>query len=116
MAGFATVFALSSAADAVLHLAGYYPNDGTAGSDPQLAVALTYRTGDTVLGGWIAARLAPANAMRHALILGVIGTLAGVVGVFAAWSLGHHWYAVSLAVLSIPSTTLGGWLFTGRTR
>ena len=116
LAGFAAVFVLSSAADAVLHLAGYYPNDGTAGSDPQLAVALAYRTAITVFGGWVAARLAPANGMRHALILGIIGTLAGLVGVFAAWGLGHHWYAISLAALAIPSTTLGGWLFARRSR
>jgi hypothetical protein len=112
LAGFVTVFALSSATDAVLHLAGYYPNDGTPGSDLQLAVALAYRTAITVLGGWVTARLAPSNATRHAIILGAIGTLAGIVGVVAAWSIGHHWYAISLAALALPSVALGGWLFT----
>ncbi|MBI4920546.1 MAG: hypothetical protein HY834_02260 [Devosia nanyangense] len=116
LAGFVTVFALSSAVDAVLHAVNYYPNDGTPGSDLQLAVALAYRTAITVLGGWVAARLAPANAMRHAVILGILGTLAGVVGVVAAWSIGHHWYAISLAALALPSTALGGWLFTRASR
>lgn len=116
LAGFATVFALSSAVDAVLHLVGYYPNDGTPGTDPQLAVALAYRTAITVFGGWVTARLAPARPMRHALILGAIGSLAGTVGVVAAWSIGHHWYAISLAALAIPSTALGGWLFTRTAR
>jgi hypothetical protein len=116
LAGFATVFILSSAVDAVLHLAGYFPNDGTPGSDPQLGVALAYRTAITVLGGWVTARLAPANPMRHALILGVIGAIAGIVGVFAAWGIGHHWYAISLAALALPSVALGGWLFTRATR
>jgi hypothetical protein len=112
LAGFATVFVLSSAIDAVLHVTGYYPNDGTPGTDLQLAVAPAYRTAITVLGGWVTARIAPSTPMRHAVILGVIGTLAGIVGVIAAWSIGHHWYAISLAALALPSVALGGWLFT----
>lgn len=116
VAGFAAVFVLSSAADAVLHAAGYYPNDGTVGSDANLAVALAYRTAITVFAGWLTARLAPQNGLRHALILGGIGLVAGAVGVVAAWSLGHNWYAISLAALAIPSTALGGWLFTRASR
>jgi len=34
--------------------------------------------------------------------------LAFTVGVVAAWSLGHNWYAISLAALAIPSTAFGG--------
>ena len=116
LAGFVTVFALSSAVDAVLHAVNYYPNDGTAGSDLQLGIALAYRTAITVLGGWVTARLAPANGLHHALILGAIGTVAGIVGVVAAWGIGHHWYAISLAALALPSVALGGWLFTRRSR
>lgn len=112
IAGFIAVGALSTAADAVLHAMNYYPNDGTAGSDPELAVALTYRTLFTVLGGFIAAWLAPSHPLRLATILGAIGTLPAILGVVAMWSLGHHWYAISLAVLAMPSTALGGWLFT----
>jgi hypothetical protein len=116
VAGFVTVFVLSSAADAVLHAAGYYPNDGTVGSDMNLAVALAYRSAITVFAGWLTARLAPQNALRHALILGTIGFVAGTIGVVAARSLGHNWYAISLAALAIPSTALGGWLFTRASR
>lgn len=112
IAGFIAVAALSTAADAVLHAMNYYPNDGTASSDPELAVALTYRTLFTVLGGFIAAWLAPSHPRRLATILGAIGTLPAILGVVAMWSLGHHWYAISLAVLAMPSTALGGWLFT----
>jgi hypothetical protein len=111
VAGFATVAVLSSAADAVLHAMNYYPNDGTAGSDAQLAVALAYRTAFTVLGGLITAWLAASHKLRHAVILGAIGTVAAAAGALAMWHIGHNWYAVSLAVLAIPSTTIGGWLF-----
>lgn len=116
IAGFLTVAILSTAADAVLHAMNYYPNDGTAGSDPELAFALTYRTLFTVLGGLVTAWLAPSNPLRLAIILGAIGTLPAVLGVVAMWGLGHHWYAISLAVLAAPSTALSGWLFTRITR
>ena len=112
IAGFVTVALLSTAADAALHAMNYYPNDGTAGTDPELAVALAYRTLFTVFGGFVCAWLAPSHPQRLATILGLIGTIPAVLGVVAMWGLGHHWYAISLALLAIPSTALGGWLFT----
>ena len=112
VAGFATVAVLSIAADAVLHATNYYPNDGTVGGDLELAVALAYRTLFTVLGGVVTAWLAPANRLRHAVILGAIGTLFAILGVVTMWSVGHNWYPIGLVVLAIPSTALGGWLFT----
>jgi hypothetical protein len=112
IAGFLAVAALSTAADAVLHAMNYYPNDGTAGTDAELAFALAYRTVFTVFGGVITAWLAPSHPLRLATILGAIGTLFAILGVVGMWSLGHNWYAISIAILAIPSTALGGWLFT----
>jgi hypothetical protein len=116
VAGFVAVAALSMAADAVLHALNYYPNDGTVGSDAELGVALAYRTIFTVLGGYITARLAPSRPQRLATILGAIGTLFAILGAVTMWNVGHQWYAVSIAVLAIPSTALGGWLFTRSAR
>jgi hypothetical protein len=28
------------------------------------------------------------------------------------WHVGHQWYPIGLVVLAVPSTALGGWLFT----
>jgi uncharacterized membrane protein YeaQ/YmgE (transglycosylase-associated protein family) len=77
-------------------------------SPPLLTLALAYRAVFGVIGGWIAARLAPGRPMTHALVLGVIGAIAAAAGVVAAWSLGDHWYPIALCVLSIPETWLGG--------
>lgn len=112
IAGFVAVAALSMAADAVLHAMNYYPNDGTVGSDAELAVALAYRTVFTILGGYITARLAPSHPQRLATILGAIGTLFAILGAVTMWNVGHQWYPVGLVVLAIPSTAFGGWLFT----
>jgi hypothetical protein len=116
IAGFATVALLSMAADALLHSTGIYPTDGTVGSDANLAFALAYRTAFTVLGGWVAARLAPAHGLRLSIVLGIVGTLAAIGGAIAMWSVGHNWYPVALAALALPSTALGGWLFTRASR
>lgn len=112
IAGFAAVFVLSSAADALLHATGYYANDGTVGTDAQLAFALAYRTLFTIIGGFVTAWLAPSRPVRLATILGAIGILPAILGVVAMWGLGHQWYGISIAVLALPSTALGGWLFT----
>jgi hypothetical protein len=112
VAGFAAVFVLSSAADAVLHATGYYANDGTVGTDAQLAVALAYRTLFTIIGGAITAWLAPSRPLRLATILGAIGIVPAILGVVAMWGVGHQWYGISIAVLALPSTALGGWLFS----
>ena len=112
VAGFGAVFVLSSAVDAILHALNYYPNDGTVGSDAELALALAYRTVFTIVGGMITAWLAPSHPVRLAAILGAIGTLPAIVGVVGMWSVGHQWYGIALAVLALPSTALGGWLFT----
>lgn len=114
LGGFATVAALSMAADAVLHAMNYYPSDGSVGSDAELAFALAYRTIFTVLGGVVTAWLAPSRPLRLTVILGGIGTVFAILGAIAMWSVGHNWYAVSLALLALPSTSLGGWLFSHR--
>lgn len=116
VAGFATVAVLSMTTDTVLHSTGIYPTDGSVGSDANLVLALAYRTAFTVLGGYVAAWLAPANELRLAVILGIVGTLAAIAGAIAMWSVGYNWYPVALAVLALPSTALGGWLFTRASR
>jgi hypothetical protein len=111
LAGFLAIVVLSIATDAVLHAAKVYPPPEQGLHDPLLnLLALAYRGVFTVLGGWITARLAPGAPMRHAVILGVIGTLAGTAGVVATWNLnlGPHWYPIALAASALPLCWLGG--------
>ena len=48
--------------------------------------------------------------MKHALILGVVGVILGLVGVVATWNLelGPRWYPIALVVLAIPQCWVGG--------
>jgi hypothetical protein len=115
LAGFVAVVALSMGVDAVLHAVHFFPPESKGMHDPvQNAVALAYRSLFTVVGGWIAARLALGRPMTHAAVLSVLGLAGGVAGVVLTWNLnlGPHWYPIGLAVGAVPLTLLGGWLAT----
>ncbi len=111
-AGLVTVTLLSLGIDEVLHLTGIYPPWGERMSDPLFVLATAYRSVIGVLGGYIAARLAPGKPMKHAVVLGVIGTVLAIGGAIATWNLpiGPHWYPLALAVTALPLSWFGGWL------
>jgi predicted acyltransferase len=111
--GFFAVVILSLATDQVLHVLKVYPPWGEPMRDPGLnLLALSYRIVYTVLGGYLAARFAPRNPMRHAFVLAVIGLVMGVMGVIATsgLDLGPRWYPIAIAVTALPCTWLGGLL------
>lgn len=110
LAGFITVFALSIGTDVVMESSGIFPpsTQPEAYTQWMLGLALAYRTIITVFGGWVTAKLAPSSTMKHVMILGIIGTIGGTVGIFAGWQYGNHWYPIALAILAYPSVWLGG--------
>src|SRR5258705_2160849 len=82
---FIVVVALSLGTDQVLHTLAVYPPWG----EPMYAtglnlLALSYRIVYAIIGSYLAARLAPRNPMRHALILGVIGIVLRSLGAINA--------------------------------
>ena len=111
-AAFVAVAALSLGTDQILHVLGVYPPWGQPMFDPALnALALAYRIVFTVFGGWLVARLAPRNPMRHAWILSLIGLVAASAGAVAAVTamgdLGPAWYPIALAIVAFPCVWLG---------
>ncbi len=111
IAGFLIVVVLSTVTDLILEKLGIFP-PATGGLfiTWMLGLALVYRTVYTILGGYVTAKLAPTNPKKHVLILGIIGTIAGIGGVVAGWNLSAHWYPIALAILAFPSVWLGGTL------
>ena len=111
LAGFVTVVILSTGTDFVLEAASIFPPQSDPGAYTGLMLfwALVYRCVYTVAGGYVTARLAPDRPMRHSVILGIIGTVAGTAGVVFSWNLTpHHWYPILIAVTALPCTWLGG--------
>jgi len=115
-AGLFFIIIVSTVVDVILHSAKVYPPMGEPMTDALAVLASAYRLIIGIAGAWLTARLAPDRPMRHALILGGIGIVLGLVGVVATWNmgLGPRWYAVSLAVVALPQCWFGGWLYARR--
>ena len=111
-AGLLIIFVLSLATDAVLHATGVFPPWFHPMADPLWVLALAYRCVYAVLGCYVAARLAPNQPLKHALLLGVIGVFLSTAGVAANWNAGPEygpkWFSVLLILSSLPCAWLGG--------
>ncbi len=114
ISGFLVVVVLSTLTDFILESLHVFPPASAAGLYDRnlLLLALFYRTIYTILGGFVTAYVIKKNPMKFTLILGILGTIAGTVGIIAGWNLSEHWYPIALAVEAIPCTLLGGKLFT----
>jgi hypothetical protein len=115
VAGLFTGALLSIAVDVVLHWLRVFPPWGEPVSDGPLALATIYRATFSIFGCYVTARMAPANPMKHALILGAIGVVFSAVGAITTWNRGPafapHWYPVALVVIALPCAWLGGKVF-----
>lgn len=113
VAGVVFIVVVTTIVDIVLHQTGVYPPWEVPMDNNLALLATAYRIVIGVIGAWVTARLAPANPLRHALWLGYVGTVLGLVGVVATWGkgMGPDWYPIALTVLAIPQCWLGGWLF-----
>lgn len=108
-AGLLVVVVLSTGTDFILESAGIFPPPGQGIFVTwMLILAFAYRLIYTVAGGYVTAAFSPASPMRHVIILAIIGTIAGVAGIFVGWDLSEHWYPIALAVTAFPVTWLGG--------
>jgi hypothetical protein len=107
LAGLVFVIAASTCTDLALQKT-ILPAMNTDRVTPALlGLALAYRTLYGVIGGWLAAKIAPSRPITHALVLGAIGTAAATAGVVVQWKLGANWYPIALAVLALPQSWLG---------
>lgn len=94
----------------ILHKLGAFAPLNQPISDTMALLALSYRIVISIYGAWITARIAPDRPVQHALWLGYVGTVLGLIGVIAEGNvgMGPRWYPISLAVLAIPQCWLGG--------
>lgn len=110
VAGLLVIIVVTTGVDVLLHAAGVFPPVNVPIDDQLALLAMSYRIVISVAGAYLTARMAPREPMKHALILGAIGTFLGFLGVVATWGkgLGPTWYPVALAVLAIPQCWAGG--------
>lgn len=115
LAGFVVVVIFSLGTDEVFHLLKVLPAPGQPMCSPGAnALALAYRTAYSILGGYVAARVAPRYPVKHAVVLGSIGLAISILGVIVTlpMHLGPAWYPIGLAVTALPCSWLGGFLYS----
>ena len=110
VAGVLVIIVVTTLVDIVLHATGVFPPMDQPINDALALLATSYRIVISVGGAWLTARLAPDKPMKHAIILGYVGIVLGLVGVVATWNLGlgPMWYPILLTVLAIPQCWVGG--------
>lgn len=108
-AGVLFIVIASTLVDVALHAAGIYPPMGQPMNDALSLLATSYRIVIGIAGAWLTAWLAPANPMRHAMLLGVVGVVLASIGAALTWNmgLGPRWYPIGLIVLAIPQCWAG---------
>ena len=113
VAGLFFIIGVTTLVDLVLHATGVFPPMDQPIDDALALLATAYRIVISVGGAWLTARLAPNAPMKHALILGYVGVVLGLVGVVATWNLGlgPRWYPILLVVLAIPQCWAGGKIY-----
>ena len=113
VAGVLFIIVVTTLVDIALHAIGVFPPTNQPINDALALLATSYRVVISVAGAWLTARLAPDKPMKHAMILGIVGTLLGLVGVVVTWNLGlgPRWYPIALAVLAIPHCWAGGKIY-----
>ena len=120
LAGMVTVIVLSLGTDVILHATGIYPPWFQPMADALWVLALAYRIVYGVIGGYVAARFAPNQPMKHALIVGFIGLALTIVGVAMHWNKGPEygpgWFGIALIVTALPCAWAGGKLAMAQPR
>ena len=113
VSGVLFIIVVTTLVDIVLHATGVFPPMDQPIGDALALLATSYRIVISVGGAWLTARLAPNKPLKHAMILGYVGVVLGLVGVVATWNLGlgPRWYPISLVVLAIPQCWAGGKIY-----
>jgi hypothetical protein len=115
-AGLVFIGVTHSAIDAVLEAVGVLPKGHLNVGAGLILFVILYRAIFSLLGCYLTAKLAPQNPMKHALILGGIGTVLSAAGAIATanMNIGPAWYAWSLAFIALPIAWIAGKLFLKR--
>ncbi len=88
--------------------------DGTTDDALVLCVILWGSIGTSLLSAWVAAKIARRKPVFHALALGVILLVVGILVQLQYWEVMPLWYHVAFLASLIPACYIGG-VLQGRT-
>jgi hypothetical protein len=112
LAGFIVTALLSTATDFAFESAGILPPYGQPLMDTGLLLlATTYRALYQVLGSFVSALIVRERANTAVWTLGILGAAVWLIGGLAMKDYAPLWYSLLGALLSLPTTLLGGKLY-----
>ena len=115
MAGFILSVVLSIGTDVLLSISGIMNMESFKDNSAIIVLlVIVYRFIYNVVGCYVTSILAPNKPMKHALIIGVIGTALALLGSIVMWEKAVAWYNGSVILISFPSAWMGAKLFTVR--
>jgi hypothetical protein len=116
LAGLIFIGVTHTTIDAILENTGVLPKGHLNVGAGLILFVILYRAVFSLLGCYLAAKLAPNNPMKHALILGTIGTVLSAAGAIATadMNIGPAWYAWTLAATALPLAWIAGKLYIAR--
>ncbi|AMW05271.1 hypothetical protein [Gemmatimonas phototrophica] len=108
--GFILIALMSIGTDVALQkaLPSLFNADGSTSSVTILVLTVAYVGLYATLGSYLAARMAPAHPMRHAMALGGLGLAFNIAGTVATWTTYPAWYHVVSLLLVMVWAWLGG--------
>lgn len=86
----------------------WYKDGGRVESVPVLLFAISYSLLFSILGGYVTALVAGRSEIKHALILGLLQLLMGIMATIKFWDTAPAWYHIVFLSLLIPANLLGG--------
>lgn len=110
VAGFVFIAAFSIGTDRLVR--AIWPSSFDAAGrtdDPMMLLGtLAYVGAYAILGCCLTSRLAPSHALRHALVLGLLGLAVNVAGSIAMWNTAPVWYHAAAVATTLPWAWIGG--------
>lgn len=80
-------------------------------SDELFALATAYRVLFGILSGYVTAKIAPDQPVKHSLALGVLGLIVSITGAIVMWDAGPAWYSLAIIAIALPCSWAGGILY-----
>lgn len=103
-----TVLWLTSNQAILAALPGYFRPDGTTDSTGVLFLILVLSVIYSVIAGFVTAAVAARSEMRHALALGILQLIFGIIAQSQFWDVMPLWYHLIFLALLIPGNLAGG--------
>ena len=91
-------------------LSGIYPEEGKAPSLAFMIMILALGGVCAVVGGYVTGVVAKRAEAKHALALGAVAVLLGIIYMMMVGGLQPVWYPFQLILIVAPALWLGGWL------